>query len=132
MVHYHLHQILVHLEGILSLTEPTTSIEALPSKAPPDQRPRGRHILARTLSLLLALGITVGIVIFASHFNLEQLRQYGYPGVFFASLLANATIALPVPGIAVTIGTALALPEEWWLVALVGAMGELWASQRLI
>ncbi|MCL4300714.1 MAG: VTT domain-containing protein [Anaerolineae bacterium] len=76
------------------------------------------------MSLLFALGITVGIVIFASQFDIEQLRRYGYPGVFFASLLANATIALPVPGVAVTIGTALALPHEWWLVALVGAIGE--------
>lgn len=39
-------------------------------------------------------------------------------------MLANATIALPVPGVAVTIGTAIALPHEWWLVALVGALGE--------
>jgi membrane protein YqaA with SNARE-associated domain len=83
-----------------------------------------RQILGRVLSLLFALGLTVGIAFFASQFNIEQLRRYGYAGVFFASLLANATIALPVPGVAVTIGTALALPHEWWLVALVGAMGE--------
>jgi len=82
------------------------------------------QILSRAGSILLAVGITVGIAIFASRFDIEQLRQYGYPGVFLASLLANATIALPVPGVAVTIGTALALPNEWWLVALVGAVGE--------
>jgi membrane protein DedA with SNARE-associated domain len=58
------------------------------------------------------VGITAGIAIFASRFDIEQLRQYGYPGVFLASLLANATIA------------SLALPNEWWLVALVGAVGE--------
>jgi membrane protein YqaA with SNARE-associated domain len=80
--------------------------------------------MRRVISLVLALGITVAIAILASHFNIEHLRRYGYPGVFLASLLANATIALPVPGVAVTIGTALALPNEWWLVALVGAVGE--------
>lgn len=80
--------------------------------------------MGRLGSILLALGITAAIAIFASQFEIEQLRQYGYPGVFLASLLANATIALPVPGVAVTIGTALALPNEWWLVALVGAVGE--------
>jgi membrane protein YqaA with SNARE-associated domain len=80
--------------------------------------------VGRVLALLIAVGVTVAIVIFASQVDIEQLRRYGYPGVFLASLLANATIALPVPGVAVTIGTAIALPGEWWLVALVGAVGE--------
>jgi len=74
--------------------------------------------------LLIAIGVTAAIAILATYIDIEQLRRYGYPGVFLASLLANATIALPVPGVAVTIGTAMALPHEWWLVALVGAVGE--------
>lgn len=76
------------------------------------------------MALLFAIGITAAIAIFASQFDIEQLRRFGYPGVFLASLIANATIALPVPGVAVTIGTAIALPHEWWLVAVVGAIGE--------
>jgi membrane protein YqaA with SNARE-associated domain len=85
-----------------------------------------RQILGRVIYLLIALGVTVAIAIIAAYVDIEQLRRYGYPGVFLASLLANATIALPVPGVAVTIGTAVALPNEWWLdvVALVGAVGE--------
>ncbi|MBI1882458.1 MAG: VTT domain-containing protein [Chloroflexi bacterium] len=80
--------------------------------------------MGRTVYILIALGVTGAIAIFASYVDLEQLRRYGYPGVFLASLLANATIVLPVPGVAVTIGTAIALPHEWWLVALVGSVGE--------
>ena len=53
-----------------------------------------------------------------------QLRKYGYPGVFLASLISNATIALPIPGLAVTVGTAVALPKEWWLVGLIAGIGE--------
>ncbi len=83
-----------------------------------------RKILGRAIYLLIALGVTVAIAIIATYIDIEQLRRYGYPGVFLASLLANATIALPVPGVAVTIGAAVALPNEWWLIALVGAVGE--------
>ncbi|MFC1975951.1 hypothetical protein ACFLXQ_06095, partial [Chloroflexota bacterium] len=31
---------------------------------------------------------------------------------------------MPVPGLAVTVGTAMALPDEWWLVGLVAGIGE--------
>jgi membrane protein YqaA with SNARE-associated domain len=72
----------------------------------------------------LALAITVAIAYFASQVDIEQLRRYGYLGAFLAGLIANATIALPVPGIAVTMGVAVAMPGEWWLVALVAAVGE--------
>jgi membrane protein YqaA with SNARE-associated domain len=80
--------------------------------------------LSGAIYFLIAIGITVAIAIVATYIDIEQLRRYGYLGVFLASLIANATIALPVPGVAVTIGTAVALPNEWWLVALVGAVGE--------
>jgi membrane protein YqaA with SNARE-associated domain len=73
---------------------------------------------------LTAVGISVAIVFFSSKVDIQQLRTYGLLGVFLASLISNATIALPVPGLAVTIGTAAALPDEWWLVALVAGVGE--------
>ncbi len=75
-------------------------------------------------AVLLAIGISIAIAWAASRIDIEQLRFYGYPGVFLASLIGNATIALPVPGLAVTIGTAAALPAEWWLVGLVAGIGE--------
>jgi membrane protein YqaA with SNARE-associated domain len=80
--------------------------------------------VGRAAAILFALGVTIAIAILASRVDIEQLRRYGYVGVFLASLISNATIALPVPGIAVTLGTAMALPNEWWLVALVAGIGE--------
>jgi membrane protein DedA with SNARE-associated domain len=80
--------------------------------------------MGRAAAILIALGITVAIAIIASQINIVQLRRYGYLGVFLASLISNATIALPVPGLAVTVGTAVALPDEWWLVGLVAGIGE--------
>lgn len=76
------------------------------------------------MAIIFALGVTVAIAVFASQVDIGQLRRYGYWGVFLASLISNATIALPVPGLAVTVGTAMALPDEWWLVALVAGVGE--------
>jgi membrane protein YqaA with SNARE-associated domain len=70
------------------------------------------------------VAVTVGITFLATKIDIVQLRTYGLLGVFLASLISNATIALPVPGLAVTIGTAAALPNEWWLVALVAGVGE--------
>ena len=66
----------------------------------------------------------MSITVFASKIDINQLRIYGYPGVFLASLISNATIALPVPGLAFTVGTAAALPQEWWVIGLVAGLGE--------
>ncbi|MBN1219000.1 MAG: VTT domain-containing protein [Anaerolineae bacterium] len=80
--------------------------------------------MGRATAILLALGITVTIAVLGSQIEIQQLRKYGYVGVFMASLISNATIALPVPGLAVTVGTAAALSNEWWLVGLVAGIGE--------
>jgi membrane protein YqaA with SNARE-associated domain len=34
--------------------------------------------------------------------QVDVLRRYGYPGIFLLSILANATVILPAPGIALT------------------------------
>jgi membrane protein DedA with SNARE-associated domain len=107
-----------------TLIEPTSSAKPQ-STSPSSSRRQGvRQILGRVAALLFALGVTVAIAIFASQVDIQQLRRYGYLGVFLASLLANASIVLPLPGLAVTVGVAAALPNEWWLVALVAAVGE--------
>jgi len=99
-------------------------VEPLPATPPTKKRLSGRQIAVRTAAILTAVSVTVGITFLATKIDIEQLRTYGLLGVFLASLISNATIALPVPGLAVTIGTAAALPNEWWLVALVAGVGE--------
>ncbi|MEJ2011454.1 MAG: VTT domain-containing protein [Anaerolineales bacterium] len=56
--------------------------------------------LARILSLAAVIGIT--ILVFSLRDQADKLQGYGYPGIFLLSLLANSTIILPAPGIALT------------------------------
>jgi uncharacterized membrane protein YdjX (TVP38/TMEM64 family) len=88
-----------------------------------------RLTILRLLSLLAVIGITV--FIFAIRNQAQELAAYGYPGIFILSLLANATIILPVPGIAITfamgavfhpLGVALAAGTGATLGELTGYM----------
>jgi len=53
----------------------------------------------RILALLLVIAIT--IYIYSIRDSVEQFAVYGYPGVFLIALMANATVFLPAPGVAV-------------------------------
>lgn len=55
--------------------------------------------LLRVLALFAVVGIT--IYIFSIRDRVEQFAQFGYPGIFLIALLANATVLLPAPGVAV-------------------------------
>jgi uncharacterized membrane protein YdjX (TVP38/TMEM64 family) len=72
--------------------------------------------------VLLAL---VAAYYFKDH--IQELKPYGYAAVFLTGLISNATVILPVPGLAVTAVMAGILNP--WVVGLVGglaqALGEL-------
>ena len=55
--------------------------------------------LLRILALFVVVGIT--LYIYSIRERVEQFATFGYPGIFLIALLANATILLPAPGIAV-------------------------------
>ncbi|MEW6084364.1 MAG: VTT domain-containing protein [Chloroflexota bacterium] len=55
--------------------------------------------LLRILALFVVIGITV--YIFSIRERVEEFTAFGYPGIFLVALLANATILLPAPGVAV-------------------------------
>jgi membrane protein DedA with SNARE-associated domain len=55
--------------------------------------------ILRILALFAVVAITV--YIFSIRDRVEQFAQFGYPGIFLIALLANATVLLPAPGIAV-------------------------------
>jgi len=59
-----------------------------------------RLTLARILALVAVIAITV--FVFSIREKAAELQGYGYPGIFLLSLLANATLILPAPGIALT------------------------------
>ncbi len=51
------------------------------------------------LALLSVVGISV--FIFSIRDRVHEFAAFGYPGIFLIALLANATVFLPAPGIAV-------------------------------
>jgi uncharacterized membrane protein YdjX (TVP38/TMEM64 family) len=52
---------------------------------------------------LLALGLVIGITvyIYSIREQVDEFAAYGYPGIFLIALMANATVFLPAPGVAV-------------------------------
>jgi len=79
----------------------------------------------RALALLAVIGITV--YIYSIRDRVEEFEAYGYPGIFVIAMMANATVFLPAPGVAVVfamgsifnpLGVALAAGTG-------GALGEL-------
>lgn len=79
----------------------------------------------RALALLVVIAITV--LIYSIRDRVEEFAAFGYPGIFLVALLANATVFLPAPGVAVVfamgnvfnpLGVALAAGAG-------GALGEL-------
>jgi membrane protein DedA with SNARE-associated domain len=67
-----------------------------------DLRKRIIPILSRVGAFLFAVAITVGIYVFRDSFR--HLASLGYIGIFLLSILANATIILPAPGVAFVFG----------------------------
>lgn len=56
--------------------------------------------LVRLIGLLAVIGLTILLVI--NRERIQELQAFGYPGIFLFSLLANATILIPVPGVVFT------------------------------
>jgi len=83
-----------------------------------------RKKLLPLLALLIVIAITVGIFYFYQRFpdRVEELKAYGYLGVFLISLTFNATVILPAGSIIMiaALGAILPLPI---VVGLAGGAG---------
>lgn len=55
--------------------------------------------ILRILAIAAVIGITV--YIFSIRDHVKDYAAYGYPGIFLIALMANATVFLPAPGVAV-------------------------------
>ena len=55
--------------------------------------------LLRILALFAVIAVT--LYIYSIRDRVEEFQQFGYPGIFLIALLANATVLLPAPGVAV-------------------------------
>lgn len=88
--------------------------------------PGGFWTGALRLLLLLAV-IAISYYVFTIRDQAQRLAAYGYPGIFLISILANATIIIPAPGIAIVFAMGSVFnPAIVGLVAGAGAaLGEL-------
>jgi len=86
-----------------------------------------KHLLtaARILAFVAVIGIS--LFVFSIRDRAEEFAVYGYPGIFIISFLANATVLLPAPGIAVVFAMgAIFNPFAVGLAAGAGgALGEM-------
>ncbi len=87
--------------------------------------PKTRTTILRILAVTTVIGISA--YVFSLRERVDEFAAYGYPGIFLIALLANATVFLPAPGLAVVfamgsvfhpLGVALA-------AGMGGALGEL-------
>ncbi len=87
--------------------------------------PKLRLNLLRAVILIGVIALTVFLI--ANRDQVKQLGAYGYPGIFVLSILANATIIVPVPGVILTTAMAAAFNPFWVAIAagLGAALGEL-------
>lgn len=79
------------------LPEGLENIKPVPPK---NQVPKRILNIIRVIVLLVVIVVTVILVI--NRERIQELQAFGYPGIFLFSILANATILVPVPGVVFT------------------------------
>jgi len=102
--------------------DPLASSEKLPSGSRLSQRSKN---FIRIVILIAVIVLTVILVIYRD--QIQALKAYGYPGIFLFSILANATIFVPVPGVVFTSAMG-AVFNPFWVSIAAGAgaaLGEL-------
>jgi len=85
--------------------------------SPPSTR-RLWVIRALTIAVLLA---SLGLAIYSRE-HIQELKQYGYTAVFLVGLISNATLILPVPGLAVS--SVMGGVFNPLIIGVVGGVGQ--------
>lgn len=99
---------------------------AIPSPLPTENaKPSLSTNLLRALALLAVIGITA--YIYSIRSRVEEFEQFGYAGIFLIALMANATVLLPAPGVAIIYAMGAVFNPLWVGLAAGtgGALGEL-------
>lgn len=92
--------------------KPLRSVRTAPSKF--------RLRLVQVLTVTVVVGALVAALYYRK--RLHELRHFGYGAVFLVGLISNATLVLPVPGLAVS--SVMGGVFNPWVVGLVGGMGQ--------
>lgn len=100
--------------------------ELTAKRAPLTQRLSKRTLnIIRVVVLLGVIALTIVLVI--NRERIQELQGFGYPGIFLFSILANATILVPVPGVVFTSAMGTIFNPFWVSIAAGSgaALGEL-------
>jgi len=90
-----------------------------------EKKPRGQTI-SRIAALIFVIAITIGIL-FLPEEQVERFEDWGYLGIFLLSILANATVIIPAPGLIFVFSLAARFDPLWVGIAagLGATLGEL-------
>jgi uncharacterized membrane protein YdjX (TVP38/TMEM64 family) len=88
-------------------------------------KPSRRLTILRILALVGVVALMIGLFVFRN--QVRKLENYGYLGIFLISIAANATIIIPLPGVAFTTAMGAIFNPVGVAVAagLGAALGEL-------
>ncbi len=87
-------------------------------QTPPKEAKQVR-VWPRVLGMVLVLALSVLILLYQD--TLREMAPYGYAGVFFITLVANASVILPLPGLVLPFALGAVLHPFW--VAMAAAAG---------
>jgi membrane protein YqaA with SNARE-associated domain len=87
--------------------------------------PKWRLNIIRLVVFVFVISLTVILFLFQD--QIKNLEAYGYPGIFVLSILANATVIIPLPGVLLTAAMAVVFNPFWVAIAAGSgaALGEL-------
>jgi membrane protein YqaA with SNARE-associated domain len=87
--------------------------------------PKWRLNIIRLAVFVFVISLTVILFLFQD--QIKNLEAYGYPGIFVLSILANATVIIPLPGVLLTAAMAVVFNPFWVAIAAGSgaALGEL-------
>jgi len=90
-----------------------------------NKKPSTRTTILRVVVLVFVFALTGLLIVYRN--EVVKLQGYGYPGIFLFSILANATIIIPMPGVIFTSAMG-AIFNPWWVALAAGSgatIGEL-------
>jgi membrane protein YqaA with SNARE-associated domain len=87
----------------------------------PVKKPLSKKTLNILRAVVLVGVIALTVVLVINRDEIQKLQAYGYPGIFLFSILANATILIPVPGVVFT--SAMGAVFNPFYVALAAGAG---------
>jgi membrane protein YqaA with SNARE-associated domain len=86
---------------------------------------RQRTLLFRVVILIALLLLTIFLLL--NRNQIKEFEKFGYAGIFFISILSNATLIMPIPGVVFTSAMG-AVFNPFWVALAAGcgaALGEL-------